>query len=146
MKVICQADNRLAPFDQIGIPLLPNIGVCRMGFAKVLVVDDNPDILMTVEGFLADHSYVVTTASSAHEAIRIIRDGAVPDILVSDIVMPGPLDGIGLANIVKTEHPSVGVLLMTGWSYDDGHGFPVLNKPFQLKDITAWIDEFLDAA
>ncbi len=57
--------------------------------------------------------------------------------------MPGAIDGIELAKMVKQSHPHVGILLMTGWSYDNAHGFPVLTKPFNLNEVTDWIERFL---
>jgi CheY-like chemotaxis protein len=110
---------------------------------SVLAVDDNPDILMAVESHLMTLDYEVETATSAPEALNHIRNGNVPTVLFSDIVMPGAIDGIELAKIVRQQYPQVGILLMTGWSYDDAHGFPVLTKPFQLVQLTDWIGRFL---
>lgn len=108
--------------------------------ADILAVDDNPAILMTVEGYLSSNGHVVKTAESAVEALGLIRNGHLPDILLTDIVMPGSIDGIGLAQIVRDQYPGVGILLMTGWSYDDEHGFPVLEKPFELPRLGQWVD------
>lgn len=110
---------------------------------KVLAVDDNPDILVAVENHLLAFDYDVETASTAPEALGIIRQGRLPDILLSDIVMPGAIDGIELARIVRQDYQGVGIVLMTGWSYDNAHGFPVLTKPFQLSELTDWIGKYL---
>jgi CheY-like chemotaxis protein len=111
----------------------------------ILAVDDNPAILMTVENFLVVFDYEVKTATNAPDALGIIRDGSIPAILFSDIVMPGAIDGIELARIVQKTHPDVGILLMTGWSYDNSHGFPVLTKPFQLSELSDWVGRFFEA-
>lgn len=110
---------------------------------SVLAVDDNPDILFAVENHLLSCDFKVETATNGPEALNIIREGRVPDVVFTDIVMPGSIDGIELAKMVKRSHPQVGILLMTGWSYDNAHGFPVLTKPFQLSELTDWIDRFL---
>ena len=109
---------------------------------SVLVVDDNPDILQLVSEYLLDNSYAVETAKSAAEALGVIRGGHVPQILISDIVMPGTIDGVELAKLVKKAHPEIGILLMTGWSLDQDHNFTCLSKPFHLPEITNWIEEF----
>ena len=114
-----------------------------VGQTKILAVDDNPDILVTVENFLLSYEFEVETATNAPEALGIIRSGSVPTILFTDIVMPGAIDGIELARIVKQSHPRVGILLMTGWSYDNAHGFPVLLKPFELRELGEWVKDFL---
>lgn len=110
---------------------------------SVLAVDDNPDILELVSEHLRNNAYEVDTAKSAAEALGIIRSGRVPQILVSDIVMPGTIDGVELAKIIQRTYPHVGILLMTGWSLDQDHNFTCLSKPFHLKEITDWITSFL---
>jgi CheY-like chemotaxis protein len=117
-----------------------------MQSTSILAVDDNPEILMTVENFLLGYEYDVRTACNAPEALSEIRNGFIPTILFSDIVMPGAIDGIELARIVNRSHPEVGILLMTGWSYDNDHGFPVLTKPFQLSEVSDWIEDFVKRA
>lgn len=111
--------------------------------AIILAVDDNPAILMTVESYLSTLGHTIWTADSAVEALKVIRGDALPQIVLTDIVMPGSIDGIGLAQIVRDSYPDIGVLLMTGWSYDDEHGFPVLEKPFELPVLGQWVDAYL---
>lgn len=110
---------------------------------SVLAVDDNSEILDAVSEYLKEMDYDVDTASSAGEALTIIRTKRVPQVLVSDIVMPGTVDGVELAHIVQRTYPSTGILLMTGWSLDEEHGFPCLAKPFPLSEIHDWIMGFL---
>lgn len=110
---------------------------------SVLAVDDNPDILELVGEYLRNNSYHVDTAKSAAEALGIIRGGNVPQVLVSDIVMPGTIDGVELAKIVRRTYPNVGIILMTGWSLDQDHEFTCLTKPFRLPELTERITAFL---
>lgn len=110
---------------------------------SVLAVDDNPEILDSVSGYLRTLDYGVETAASAPEALTIMREGRVPRVLVSDIVMPGTIDGVELARIVAKSYPETGILLMTGWSLDQDHSFHCLSKPFHLKEIDDWIKAFL---
>lgn len=110
---------------------------------SVLTVDDNPEILDAVSEYLKALNYEVDTATCAGEALAIIRKGWVPQVLVSDIVMPGAVDGVELAKMVRESYPSTGILLMTGWSPDQDHGFPCLAKPFSLNEVHNWITSFL---
>jgi CheY-like chemotaxis protein len=112
--------------------------------AEILAVDDSPAILMTVEGYLSANGHSVKTAESAVTALGMLRNGDRPSILLTDIVMPGSIDGIGLAQIVRDNYPDIRILLMTGWSYDDNHGFPVIEKPFKLAVLGEWVETHLN--
>ena len=68
--------------------------------------------------------------------------------MFSDIVMPGHLDGLGLARIIKQRYPSLPILLATGYSgaaqnvYAD---FPILRKPYQMHELSRALAEVLPA-
>ena len=82
--------------------------------------------------------YLVRIAASAEQALaEIERDGIT--IVLSDIVMPGSMDGLGLARLVQRTHPDLQILLTTGYSdallnvRDD---FPVLRKPYDMTELS----------
>lgn len=110
----------------------------------ILIADDNPHILLWVEDHLKQMQYIVDTASNAAQALRVIQSGRIPRLLISDIIMPGPIDGLELARIVKKRYPTMGILLMTGWS-DCEHEFACLQKPFELSQVTDFIKDFVHA-
>jgi len=65
------------------------------------------------------------------------KDGI--DIVFSDIVMPGKMDGIGLARTLREKNPKIPILLVTGYSSSTkeiGSQFPVLRKPYQLHELS----------
>jgi CheY-like chemotaxis protein len=84
--------------------------------ATVLVVED--DVLQRM--FLADEmrraGYNVLEAASAHEAIAILGAGARVDLMITDIDMPGAMDGLALASFVRNEHSTILVVIASGHS------------------------------
>lgn len=104
----------------------------------ILLVEDNPDVASATTLLLEELGYSVRWASNAESAlIEIERNGI--DLMLSDIVMPGELDGIELARAVSHAHPSLPILLATGYSDAAAHGnheFPILKKPYQLQELS----------
>lgn len=104
----------------------------------VLLVEDNPDVAGASAVLLEQLGYLVRIAASAEQALaEIERDGIT--IVLSDIVMPGSMDGLGLARLVQRTHPDLQILLTTGYSdallnvRDD---FPVLRKPYDMTELS----------
>jgi CheY-like chemotaxis protein len=80
--------------------------------SDVLVVDDNPVLLSLLSVIFTEHGYTVRTASDGFEALAVIRD-RVPDILVSDLNMPG-MSGVELLSVVRRRFPTIAVIAMSG--------------------------------
>ena len=116
-------------------PIPPPLG---SGAATVLLVDDNEAVRATTATFLRDGGLSVIEASDAAAALRLLAAGPV-DAVVSDIVMPGELDGMGLAEAVRASRPGLPVLLISGFSQRaaEAHarGFPVISKPYSLPEL-----------
>ena len=81
-------------------------------FPSILIVDDEPSILQTLSGLLADEGFEVTTAANGYEALKII-DAESPDLVLLDIWMPG-IDGIETLKEIKKENPTIQVIIITG--------------------------------
>jgi PAS domain S-box-containing protein len=107
--------------------------------ATVLLVEDNPDVASITADMLAQLGFAVCSVSDAQSALKEVeRHGADIDIIFSDIVMPGTLDGLGLAQHLKQSNPDLPILLATGYSdalLQVGSQFPVLRKPYQLHEL-----------
>jgi PAS domain S-box-containing protein len=109
-----------------------------IGSGTVLLVEDNPDVATASTGLLEQLGYSVRWVSDAETAlVEIDRDGI--DLVFSDIVMPGKMDGLGLARAIKQKRPKLPILLATG--YSDAHqkgqaDFPVLRKPYELHELS----------
>jgi CheY-like chemotaxis protein len=89
---------------------------------------------------LAELGFSVIEASSAQEALAVLRDGASIDILVTDHLMPG-MTGVELAQIVIAERPNLPVLIVSGFAEVEGlpAHLPRLPKPFRQADLGAAI-------
>ena len=109
----------------------------------VLVVDDEPLVLQLMVRALKDAGYSVHTAVGALEALDLLgRLPAPPLMMVTDIRMD-PIDGAGLAKVVRQQCPGLPVLFVSGFGPGDQYGNlpgPLLKKPFhpdQLVDAVA---------
>ncbi|MCG8354859.1 MAG: response regulator [Kiloniellales bacterium] len=108
--------------------------------ARILIAEDDVAVQSFVSRALVHRGHDVTTVDDGVQALEVLDEDAF-DLLITDIVMPG-LDGIGLALKVARDHPSLPVLLMTGYSAERqrAHNLEelicqVVTKPFSLKEI-----------
>jgi CheY-like chemotaxis protein len=108
-----------------------------IGGGTVLLVEDNPDVAIASTGLLEQLGYSVRWAADADAALmEIERDGV--DLVLSDIVMPGKLDGLGLARTIKEKRPRLPILLASGYSEAAQNAraeFPILRKPYQIHEL-----------
>ena len=117
------------------------------GSAKVLLVDDEELARTSVAAMLEDAGFTVTQAASGFEALRHMRSGPQPDVLVTDYAMPG-MSGAELAREARQRWPDLPVLMITGYanlSDKDAAGLPRLAKPFRQPDIAGAIASLLAA-
>jgi len=105
----------------------------------ILVADDEPTLRDVIAEFLADQGQVVLTASDGREAMCQLSKQEV-DILITDIVMPGGMNGFQLARKAKRMRPNLRIIYMSGYYAfeirDAGPVFgPVLQKPFRMAAL-----------
>lgn len=104
----------------------------------VLLVEDNPEVASVSVTLLEQLGYSVRRVSDAEMALHEIdRDGI--DLVFSDIVMPGKMDGLALANRLKEIRPDLPVLLATGYSDAAANvrgEFPILRKPYEIHQLS----------
>lgn len=109
------------------------------GQGHVLLVEDNPDIAEVTRANLEELGYRVTHVADACSALETLRQGRAVDLVFSDIVMPGKINGVDLARSVRADYPTMPVLLTTGYSnvaqtaMDEG--FSILRKPYDATDL-----------
>ena len=108
----------------------------RLGTA--LLVDDEELVRISTADMLDDLGYTVVEAGSAEEALRLIGDGLVPDVLVTDHLMPG-MSGAQLARRLKADRPALPVLIVSGYADVEGvdPDVPRLTKPFRHDELIA---------
>ncbi|TWI58667.1 C4-dicarboxylate-specific signal transduction histidine kinase [Pseudomonas duriflava] len=119
--------------------------------ARVLLVDDDEQVRQVVGPMLEELGFSVTVANNADEALQCYeaaREGPVeqrPDIIFSDIIMPGRMDGIGLALALREREPDLPIVLATGYTEHalKDYGFKVLSKPYDLKTLAQTLKEEL---
>ena len=113
----------------------------------ILLVEDNPEVQEVAASLLEQLGYRVRRTADAMSALGILAGGEAIDLVFSDIVMPGELDGIGLARRIGGEYPAIRVLLSTGYAdaaSAAGPGFPVLRKPYRLSALAQALRDALD--
>ena len=120
--------------------------------ATILVVDDEPAIRRLLTKWFVRAGYEVLSAGDAAEAIDCLEkcDGAI-DVLLSDLVMPGAMDGLELVDYVAARYPHVVAAIATGYSEQvvkptsqvKKDSLIMLSKPYKLKDATKLIEEKL---
>jgi CheY-like chemotaxis protein len=104
---------------------------------RVLVVEDNESLGDVTAALLGSYGCQVKLARSAEQALGIIDEGAGFDAVLSDIVMPGGMDGIALGQALKARFPDLPVVLISGYSNErvPREHFPVLHKPCTPQDL-----------
>jgi len=114
----------------------------------ILVVDDDAPILHCVRRILEQANYVVLTSPSGDHAWNVIARGDVRlDFVLSDIVMPGSIDGLALAAKIRQREVKLPVVFMTGALPEDDEYLAeitrkklLLRKPFSAKQLVEFID------
>lgn len=105
---------------------------------KILVVDDDPDIVVLISSFLAEEGFKVYTATRSHQALEHLKNYPI-DLAIIDIAMP-EMDGIELLKKMKEIKPSLEAIMIT--AYKDAEkvveafrlgAFDCIFKPFDLK-------------
>jgi DNA-binding response OmpR family regulator len=105
--------------------------------AHVLLVEDHSRLRKILQLALESDGFRVTAAESADEAVTLLENGVRVDILLSDIRMPGSIDGLQLARWVRRHHARIAILLQTGFSDMDTGDFPLLRKPYPPEELSA---------
>jgi PAS domain S-box-containing protein len=113
----------------------------------VLVVEDNADVRAVTVSLLEQLGYRTVAVEHAAAAIEALGQSRTVNIVFSDVVLPGQIDGLLLARTVKTNYPHMPVVLTTGYArvFDSEPEFPVLRKPYQISALGRIIREALDA-
>ena len=105
--------------------------------ARVLLVEDNEELNRVTASLLRSFSCQVLTAKDADEALQLFGSGAAVDVVLSDVVMPGSMDGQALARELRKRRPGLPVVLISGYSEAliAESSFIVLRKPASPSQI-----------
>ena len=125
-------------------------GVPAPAKGRILVVEDNDMVGEFAKQLLDELGYTTEWAPSATAALDIIAERAGHfDLVFTDVVMPGR-SGLELADEVRERWPELPVVLTSGYSHvlaqEGTHGFPLLQKPYSVENLSRTIRRILDAA
>ena len=114
---------------------------------KILIVEDTAAARKLAVRMLSSLGYAVKEAEDAGEAIRIL-EGEDFDVLFTDIVMPGPANGIELARYVRLGHPDMHIVFTSGFSEMNSADLIELratyvSKPYRIAEIARILQEVL---
>lgn len=115
--------------------------------ALILLVDDDDDIAEMMLEILDILGHDARRAANAADALQLVADGLSPDLVLSDLVMPGGMSGLELLAELRTRLPGLPAVLTTGYAERSrdiaGLPVPVLVKPFRTEDLEATLDAAL---
>jgi CheY-like chemotaxis protein len=117
------------------------------GQGTVLVVEDNAEVAEVTMSLVEQLGYRTLRADNATDALSKLQQGERIDLVFSDVVMPGSMNGIALAQEIGNRYPWIPVLLTSGYSdvvQTAASHIPILRKPFQLPSLDRSIREALD--
>ena len=116
----------------------------------VLVVEDEPLVLMSSADFLQDEGFTVLEAATADEAIVLLENNPQISILFTDVDMPGTMDGLKLSAAVRNRWPPVRIVVTSGHRIVDITELPdggvFFSKPYRHHEIAASFRELMSGA
>ncbi|MDA1372865.1 MAG: PAS domain-containing protein [Proteobacteria bacterium] len=117
----------------------------------VLVVDDEPDLLEVAVAYLQDLGCQVLSASGGNEGLGVLAENPEVDILLTDIVMPGGMNGVAFANEVRSKHPDIKVIYTSGFpsgvieeTANANLDAPLVSKPYNREDLGNMVNQVLE--
>ena len=114
---------------------------------RILVIDDEPIVRLDAREILEGAGYVVTEAASADEAMPLLADGETTEAILTDINMPGSLDGLELARMVDGLMPEIAIVIMSGKQLPRREDLPLkatfVAKPFSASMLLQRVAEAL---
>jgi len=111
----------------------------QVAAGTILVVEDNTEVADIATALLNELGYQVTRVASAQTALEVLRTGEQFDLVFSDVVMPGGMNGVELGQQIAKDYPNLPVVLTTGYynAVDKPlpSGLPVLRKPYDIAEL-----------
>ncbi len=118
----------------------------------VLVIDDEPTVRMLMKDVLSEAGYRVLEAQDGPSGLRYLQTGQPLDLLITDVGLPGGMNGRQVADAARMSRPGLKVLFVTGFAENavlgNGHlppGMEVITKPFLVADLAAKVGEIIES-
>jgi CheY-like chemotaxis protein len=116
----------------------------------VLVIDDEPVVRMLIVDVLEELGYTALEAGDGPEGLEVLQSKARVDLLITDVGLPGGLNGRQVADAARVLRPELKVLFITGYAENAvlnhghlEHGMQVVTKPFVVEDLARKIRAIL---
>jgi CheY-like chemotaxis protein len=109
------------------------------GAKMVLLVEDNPEVANATTGLLEQLGCTVQCVGNADAALQALERDPTIDLVFTDVVMPGRMDGLALARAIREKRPDLPVLLATGYSdalRDVSGEFSIMRKPYEIGELS----------
>jgi len=112
---------------------------------RVLLVEDNAQVAEVAVSIMTERGHTVVSTGNAPEALHVLNSGQPFDLILSDLVMPGGMSGLDLAQRVRSRWPALPVLLATGYSDQAARaieqGFLLISKPYEPSALLLAIEK-----
>lgn len=110
---------------------------------RVLLVEDNESVARVLESVLRQIGLSSTLRLSGEEAQKLLRSDSEFDYVLSDVRMPGAVNGPALARWIRSEYPSINVMLMSGFNElgVEDTDLPLISKPFNIQQLKRFLSE-----
>jgi CheY-like chemotaxis protein len=132
------------------IPVVAPVRLAATGSRKILVVDDEPALLEIAKTYLKTMGHTVYGAAEGAGALQIVRQHPDIDLMITDIIMPGALNGVDLAKQVRELLPAIRVVYTSGYTKDamTDRGLPrvdgqLLGKPYRMAEFETAVNAAL---
>ena len=116
---------------------------------KLLIIDDNKEVLTSLHTFFAGKDYDIVAASNGLDALKLLEDKSIAfDLIITDIVMP-VVSGVAVISVTKKKFPEIPVIAITGWGEHpealaaEANADMVLEKPFDLHELEKIVSRIL---
>jgi PAS domain S-box-containing protein len=132
--------------DRAPTPAVDDEPIALSRSGRILLVEDNPEVADVAARMLEELGHDVVATSSGESGLQALDAEGPFDLVLSDIVMAGELDGIDMARTIRERAQPTPVLLATGYSEAAariGDEFPILRKPYKLADLNRAIARLL---
>ena len=137
--------------NQLWVEKQPLENELLKGAERILIVEDRREVAELAREVLTDYGYQVTIAYDAAQALGSLQIASI-DLLFSDLVMPGAMNGLALAREVCRLYPATRILLTSGYSRDSlerddisGAEFELLEKPYRPIELARKVRAVLDS-
>ncbi len=136
------------PIDTVLAPPPGDDGPATSAGAHVLLVEDNDELAGVTAALLESHGWRVQRACDPQAALRMLDAEPGFDVVLSDVVMPGGMDGVDLALALRERWPQLPVVLITGYSsaLAGARGFVVLHKPCTPEELLGALQQAIAGA